>query len=259
MGNRKIKLWTAIAFFMALVVTVLPVVRRISFCQQNARQLAALEARVNSLDQAQLEKQQNLAKWYNYGLEQGDPGVYWAYSNILDFGDGVMAVLEVQELNLRLPIFHGTEETVGHDFTTPFPIGGRGQHTVLILRVEYDWEAGMPVYIDCLGKRITYQVESVQVMPGGWSTARPAQAGQDLLTLVFDRGNARTLIRCVRCVDLTVRPLEQVDNGMAILTAALPMLFFIPALCAKMRCGFCAQTCRLFGFFHKNRGKSNLY
>lgn len=258
MGYRKIRLWTVLAVLLALAVTVLPVAKRISFYQENAWQLAAFETRMNGLGDAQLERQRNLAKWYNYSLKLGDPALPWAYSGILDFGDGAMAVLEVQALDLRLPVFHGTEGTVGHDPSTSFPIGGRGNHTVLTLRAAYDWEVRMPVYIECLGKRLAYQVESVHVMPMGWCTDRPTQAGQDLLTLVHDSGSTRTLIRCVRCLDLTVRPVEQADFRSVLLAAMSPMLLSIPALCVKIAGRLPAQMGGLFGFFHKNRGKSNL-
>ena len=47
-----------------------------------------------------------------------------------------MGYIEIPKINVNLPIFHGTCEEVlkkgvGHIDTTPLPIGGEGNHSVL--------------------------------------------------------------------------------------------------------------------------------
>lgn len=228
MRRRKMILWTALLLCFALVLTIRTAAGRIIEAEQNERQVKKVENCVAALGARRLEEYRDLTKWYNHQLEQGTRGIREIYSGILDFGEGKMGVLEVQELNLRLPIYHGYTGKVGHDPGSPLPIGGRGNHTVLTLTEAYSWRSGQLVYIDILEQRNAYRVESVQVMPEGWSPARPTEAGQDLLSLIFDHGSTRTIIRCVRCTDLTVRSCEPAKPGWGIL-AAWSLVLLLPA------------------------------
>lgn len=183
------------------------------------------------------EKYRNLAKWYNYNLDQGTPGLWSYYPGILDLGGGAMAVLEVPEWDLLLPVLHGTGAVVGHDPSTPLPIGGRGTHTVLTISHWLPWKEGQRLYIECLEQKLCYRVESVRVLPALWPTERPTEAGQEILTLVFDRKNTRTMIRCLRCGELELR--EQTWRGYAreVFYAGLIGVIFISGTCSvrKMR------------------------
>jgi sortase (surface protein transpeptidase) len=222
--RKMLKICTLLAFLLALVAVVWTVRRWYRDRAENARQVAAVEVAVSTLGEKAWNHHRNLAKWYNYHLERGTPGLWSTYEDILDLGEGRMAVLEVPELGLKLPVSHGQGGIVGHDRDTALPIGGRGRHTVLFLRWGYNWEEGMQISVVCLGRRLTYRVESVQVMPQPWSLERPAGAGQDLLTLVYDRAGTRTLVRCVRCQTLAVRekqPLPAAGWTVAVLILGL--------------------------------------
>lgn len=251
MGKRWRKLWVAV-LCLALCLTVWALNVRCAEAEEDARQVAALEAAVASLGEAQLEKHRDLAKWYNYQLEQGKMELRGNYDDILNLGNGRMGLLEVPELHLRQVICHGTAGEVGHDPASPLPIGGLENHTVLTLTRWYPWEPEQAVYIDVLGQRLNYRVESVQVMRAGWSVERPRSAGQDLLTLVFDQGSTRTIIRCIRCTGLTVREKEESRNvgWLPILPLCVPWLVFRYAKGKVMP--------RIRGFYRKTRGKSKL-
>lgn len=253
--GRKIILWTVFTFCIALVLTVWPVAHRLTEAREDARQVEIIQGRVASLGEGQLAKYRDLAKWYNHQLELGGKGLRGAYNRILDLGEGSMGVLEVPESGLRLAISHGYTGEVGHDPESPLPIGGRGNHTVLILTESYFWRTGQAVYIDILGKRLCYRVESVQVMPLGWSTEQPCDGAQDLLTLVHDRGNTRTIIRCVRCADLTVRQQDERNPGRLIPAAIL----LLGAFGWGRKFAKCEQMPRICGFYRENPEKSNLF
>jgi len=219
------------------------------------RQAEALEAGVAAMEREKLDYHWNLAKWYNYNLKLGTDGLEGAYETILDFGQGRMAVLGVPEWEMRLPIYHGGGGAVSHDPATPFPLGGREDHTVLMVSDLLPWRPGLTLYIDCLGQRLLYRVESVQVMGTGWSAERPTEGGQDLLTLVYDRENTRTLIRCVRCGELVMREERRCEWFWAVLPACLLML---PVICRLKWRTSGAQRRRIRGFYRKNRGKTKL-
>lgn len=210
---RKIKFW-----LMALIVlasAALPVRNQVLQARENQALVRKIELYLENLGEEALERQKNLARWYNYNLSQGETELETIYGSILNFGDGAMAVLEVPEMGLRLPVFHGEEGNVGHIADSDFPIGGRGNHTVLTVKSWMPWERGMTVYIDCLGSRIAYRVETVQVMPTGWTWEWPS--GQERLTMIHDNRGTRTIIRCVRCGELSLNRSENHLNGCTVL------------------------------------------
>lgn len=60
-----------------------------------------------------------------------------SYSELLNVsGGGVMGVIDIPKIHIKLPIYHGTDETVlktgvGHLQGTSLPTGGKGTHCVL--------------------------------------------------------------------------------------------------------------------------------
>lgn len=192
--------------------------------RERNRQAEAVELAVEELAPEQLALQKNLAKWYNYNLELGTQGLEGAYETILNFGEGRMGVLGVPEWELRMAIFHGSGGVVNHAPVTALPLGSREDHTVLYLGEDFPWEEGLSLYIDCLGQRLTYRVESIRVTDGKEMWGQE----ENPLTLVYDRGNTRTLIRCVRCGDLVLRQGELGAHfPWAAPAAALPALILL--------------------------------
>lgn len=60
-----------------------------------------------------------------------------AYNAELNFNkNGIMGYIEIPKINVKLSIFHGTDESVlqtsiGHLEGTSLPVGGKGTHSVL--------------------------------------------------------------------------------------------------------------------------------
>lgn len=156
-------------------------------------------------EQAQL--QENLARWYNLNLLLGDGAepVERAYPAILCFSDGIMASIEIPKLGLLLPIYHSPEAERGvtHMEGTALPIGGTGNHTVLVGPAELPegkvfgdlifLEEGDLFYIHILGSTLTYRVTEVGTHHPGKFQPVP---GEDRCTLLMrgkDRAEARTV------------------------------------------------------------------
>ena len=215
-----------LVMLLALGVTRSKKSNREGLFQELNRQAEAVDAAVAALEPEQITHQRNLARWYNYNLELGTQGLEGAYGSILNFGGGRMAVLGVPEWELRMVIHHGSGGAVNHDPATALPLGGRGDHTVLYLTEYLPWTEGLNLYIDCLGQRLTYRVESLCRTDG----TEPLEEGENRITLVFDQGGSRTLIRCVRCGELVLRQGEKGTRlPWAAPAAALPglILFWI--------------------------------
>ena len=59
------------------------------------------------------------------------------YNQLLKLeGTDIMAIVDIPKVNVRLPIYHGTDEAIlqiaiGHIFGTSLPVGGTGTHSVI--------------------------------------------------------------------------------------------------------------------------------
>lgn len=258
MGRKWKKRCLIVTLLLGLGISFLQIRREQMRMGELIRQAEKLEMEMASLGREEAELHRNLAKWYNYNLELGTPGLESSYETILNFGQGRMVVLAVPDWDLKLSIYHGSGGTVYHDPSTPLPIGGRGNHTILWITQPFPWTEGMNLYINCLGKQLLYRVESVQVMRAGWSVERPKEGGQDLLSLVYDGRNTRCLVRCVRCDELVLREGKTGELDWSAIPAILVpgLLFFV--LWLGRRYISSAQRTRKRGFFHKTRGKTKL-
>lgn len=252
MGKRKRIIWIPVLILL-LAAAVIPVKREIRQRRESHKQIEKLESQLALLDGQALALQRKLAGWYNYNLDVGTPGLEDTYDVILNFGNGAMAVLEVPDMQIRLPVFHGENDIAGHMPDSDFPVGIRGSHTVLTVGKWYPWKKGMAVYIDCLGSRLVYQVESIQVMQSGWPAQWPSE--QDRLTILCDQGDLRTIVRCVRNPELTVR---REENKPDFCVEALAAALLLPVLMLRFRALHPNRRSKYNGFHHKNRRKSKL-
>lgn len=102
------------------------------------------------------------------------------YNQLLKLeGTDIMAIVDIPKVNVRLPIYHGTDEAIlqiaiGHIFGTSLPVGGTGTHSVisghtgltsskLFTDIE-KLEEGDIFNITTLGHKMTYQVDKITVV-----------------------------------------------------------------------------------------------
>ena len=258
MGKIIKTLCLLLSVFLVLGLTKQKKLRREATDRELNRQAVEVETAVGALGMEEIAHQKNLARWYNYNLELGTSGLEAAYETILNFGQGRMAVLGVPEWELRMAIYHGGGGAVNHDPATPLPLGGRGDHTILYLSQEFPWSEGMSLYIDCLGQRITYRVESIQAADGLPGAVLTGEAGQNMLTLVLDRGESCTLIRCVRCGELVLRHGEDTEDVSPSALGILVPLLALGWIWRRKPSAKYARKGKYFGFFRKTREKTKL-
>ncbi len=102
------------------------------------------------------------------------------YDSMLDIdGTGVMGYLTVPSIDVRLPIYHGTEEAVlqraiGHLEGSSLPVGGRGTHCVVSghrglpgARLLTDLDKMLPgdtFFLTVLNRTFTYEVDQIKVV-----------------------------------------------------------------------------------------------
>ena len=199
--RRKITLILALLLMMAgLGVLVYPELSDYISRRNGSYAIQMLDDRMEGIQDKVLERQRELAVDYNARLGIGEAdGLDADYEKIMDFGGGIMGYIQIPEIRVSLPIYHGVEEEVlakgvGHLPRTAFPIGGSGNHTVLsghtglpsaeLFTDLVELEIGDYFYITALEDTLTYQVDQIRVVLPDEVGAISPVAGADYCTLV---------------------------------------------------------------------------
>ena len=229
-----------------------------SFHQSKA--VASYVQDVEDLEEGEKERLQEEARAYNEKLPQNVTPSLHVDQNEKSLYDrtfkvsksGMMAYIEIPKLNLTLPIYHGTDETVlrvaiGHIPGTSFPIGGKGSHAVLSghrglpsARLFTDIDQlveGDTFMIQVLDETLTYQVDQIlTVLPQEVSALR-IDPNQDYVTLItctpYGINTHRLLVRGHRVVTIKndVRVTSEASQVETLLVApVIAVLIFIMML-----------------------------
>lgn len=153
-----------------------------------------------------LQKERNLARWYNLKLRETIPektsdGVY---AQLLDFGAGKMGYLEIPALEVWQPIVHEGEsqwqkDTAVHSFGTALPVGGKGNCPVLRCGGDGSSIAAGDIFcIHILDTVLIYQAASV----GG--ELPEAAKGEDRCVLVFSSEAGTVYVTGIRTQELGI-------------------------------------------------------
>lgn len=127
---------------------------------------------------------------------------------------GVMCSLEIPSINVDLPVYHGTsnsvlEKGVGHLEGTSLPVGGKDTHAVFtghtglnkakLFTDLTELQKGDQFYIRVLDKILAYEVCRIDVVLPEDTSKLSVVDGQDLVTLVtctpYGQNTHRLLVR----------------------------------------------------------------
>ena len=122
------------------------------------------------------------------------------YESLLDIsGQGIMGYIEIPEIDVSLPIYHGTEDpvlqvAVGHLEWTSLPVGGESTHCVLSghrglpsakLFTDLDkLREGDTFLLRVLDEILTYEVDQILIVEPQDTAALEIAEGEDYCTLV---------------------------------------------------------------------------
>lgn len=180
-----------------------------------SRAIATYQEAVEDLDQEDYEAAWEAARAYNSSLTENTfnhdafsqeeqnlrDTEYWDLLNL--GGTGIMGYISIPEIDVRLPIYHGTSDPVlqvgtGHMYGTGLPIGGQGNHSVIAghrglpsarLFTDLDQlELGDKFYIHVLDTVLAYQVDQISDMIDKddletLTSLMAKEEGEDLVTL----------------------------------------------------------------------------
>ena len=224
-----------------------------------SRAIATYAEAVADLDDVDYEKMWQEAEEYNEQLKNKTNR--WTmteeeeeeYNRILDVGGtGIMGYIEIPEIKVSLPIYHGTDEgvlqiAVGHIPGSSLPIGGMGTHSVvsghrglpsakLFTNLD-ELKEGDIFMIRVLDETLTYEVDQIRIVEPDDLTSLEIDPEQDLCTLVtctpYGVNTHRLLVRGHRIENLNDDSIRvtadamQVDEMLVATAVAVPVLVIL--------------------------------
>lgn len=174
-------------------------------------------------------------------------GVDPVYMNTLNIaGDEMMGRVEIPKINIKIPIYHTTEEDVlnkgaGHLEGSSLPVGGANTHAVISahrglpsasLFTDLDqMKVGDHFLLHVLDETLCYEVDKISVVKPEDTSALAVEDGQDLVTLLtctpYGVNTERLLVRGHRVpyVEEEVKEEKTVLSGSSLHTNYLLWVF----------------------------------
>lgn len=176
------------------------------------------------------------------------------YESILNVsGNGIMGYIEIPEIKVSLPIYHGVDEgvlqiAIGHLPETSLPVGGKGTHCVISghrglpsakLFTDLDQLVEGDIFImRILDETLTYEVDRILIVEPEDVSALEAEEGMDYCTLVtctpYGVNSHRLLVRGHRIENLetsnqirVTADAQQIDPIMVAPAVAIPILLLL--------------------------------
>ncbi len=204
--NRITTLLLALVFLAGLSLLLYPTVSDYWNSFHASRAVAAYAQEVADLNGEEYDRLLAAARDYNarvaqrsntFALTEEEAAEYQSLLNM--DGTGIMGYIEIPNIKLSLPIYHGTEESVlqiavGHLDWSALPVGGEGTHCVLSghrglpsakLFTNLDQlREGDTFTLRALDEVLCYEVDQIRVVEPQDTDALLPEPGQDLCTLV---------------------------------------------------------------------------
>ena len=249
--------------FIGLSLLLYPTVSDYWNSFHQTRAIATYAENVANLDNNQYDQLWEDARAYNQALPFRSNPYYLSeeqraeYESLLDVsGLGVMGYIEMPEIDVSLPIYHGTEESVlqvavGHLDWTSLPVGGESTHCVLSghrglpsakLFTNLDkLREGDTFLLRVLDEVLTYEVDQILIVEPQETAALRVVEGKDYCTLVtctpYGINTHRLLVRGHRVDNVeqakTIRVTAdavQIEPLLVAPIVAIPMLLILLVL-----------------------------
>lgn len=221
MKDRLSTFMLILVLVMGLSLLLYPTVSDYWNSMHQSKAIASYSDQVSNLNQEKYEQMLKDALEYNQWLmERENPYLVTdeqriRYNSLLNLnGTGIMGYIEIPAINVTIPIYHGTEETVlqvaiGHLDWTSLPIGGESTHCVISghrglpsakLFTDLDQLVEGDLFLlQILDETLTYQVDQILIVEPDDTDALLIEKGKDYCTLVtctpYGVNSHRMLIR----------------------------------------------------------------
>lgn len=190
-GNLSVKI-ASVLLFIAVLALSYPTVSDYWNSFHQTRVVSDYTKTVSKLSDAEYKEVLQRAREFNASLvskktktrqTEDERKEYESMLNVMD--TGVMGYIEIPQMHISLPIYHGLEDmvlqtSVGHMVGTSLPVGGPSTHCVIgahrglpsaKLFTELDLlQVGDFFYLHILGETLTYKVDKISIIkPDDWS------------------------------------------------------------------------------------------
>ena len=172
----------------------------------SSRSIASYVEQVANIDDAQYKELWDAAWDYNQSLLHRPNDFLLSdeqqeiYKSLLDIGgNGIMGYIEIPVIDVMLPIYHGTKESVlqiavGHLDWTSLPVGGAGSHCVVSghrglpsarLFTDLDkLKVGDVFMLHVLNEILTYEIDQILIVEPQDTDPLLIEPGKDLCTMI---------------------------------------------------------------------------
>lgn len=225
-----------------------------------SRAIASYAQTVTTIDDDQYEKMWAQAQEYNTTLAKKQnrwvlsEEEYEEYEGLLNIGGtGIIGYIEIPNIKLSLPIYHGVDEAVlqiavGHIEGSSLPLGGEGTHCVIsghrglpsakLFTNLDEMEEGDLFMMRVLDETLTYEVDQIRIVEPEDLSALEIEEGKDLCTLVtctpYGINSHRLLVRGHRVENMesansirVTADAMQIDPVMVAPVIAVPILLIL--------------------------------
>ena len=209
MKKKIITFCAAVLFLTALGLTLYPLISNYVNQTYASEIQTAYQELIQQTDDSILQEAKQRAIAYNLAIAPGTADTYSEesllsaakdYDDQLDIAEnGIMGYVEVPQIQVHLPIYHGTDAEVldrgvGHLLGSSLPVGGENTHTILSghsgmasQKMFTDLEQltqGDVFYLNVLGETLAYQVTEINTVLPYETDLLGNVPGEDLCTLV---------------------------------------------------------------------------
>ena len=248
-------LMLCVCFLAGLSVMLYPVFSNWWNRNMSSHTITKYKESVEQLDNSQTEKLLASARDYNERLaRKAAPFSQFAevpgYESALNVsGTGIMGYVSIPNINVELPIFHGTSEGVlqnaaGHIQGSSLPIGGRNTHAVIsghrglpsakLFTDLNQMVEGDLFTVNVLGEMMTYEVENIYIVLPNDTSKLAVIPGGDYVTLMtctpYGVNSHRLLIRGRRIADDNARSIRVPADALQIERMKVMPFIFLPLL-----------------------------
>ncbi|MBP5378063.1 MAG: class C sortase [Ruminococcus sp.] len=219
-----------IMFIVGLSVLLYPAISEYINSKHASRVISEYNEKLIDSSEAELDAIFTAAENYNKLLNSNpsafyEPTLISGYEDTLDItGTGIMGYIDIDRINVELPIYHGIGKAVlqvgaGHLPGTSLPVGGESSHSVLSghrglpsakLFTDLDeLEVGDVFTITILNRCFTYEIDQIKIVLPEESDDLRIVDGKDYCTLLtctpYGINTHRLLVRGVRVENTEVK------------------------------------------------------
>lgn len=206
MKKNLINILLILVFLLGLSLLIYPTFSDYWNSFHQSRAIATYTEKVAVIDNTEYDRILSEAAEYNQKLPKEKSNLLLSdeqkmvYESLLNVGgDGVMGYIEIPIIDVHLPIYHGTEDSVlqvaiGHIEGSALPVGGKGTHCVVSghrglpsakLFTDLDkMVVGDNFILRVLDETLTYEVDQILIVLPEEIDALLAEEGKDYCTLV---------------------------------------------------------------------------